>query len=299
MPSMASMAKPGANAAGNADDDAPLELAPITPGPSEHGAGGGNRGAAGEGGGGAGSGMKVCRVCEHPLAPTDMVCPKCDFATDALVGKKVRSIRDESAVTNVEMKCPNCGYDCRGLTKPRCPECGERVTFAQLKREAKARQSKKLEYKLYIVPAWMAGVGLFILIVMALALAGSNLFQGASQAQMLLGVGLLLAIVTSGTFLGYLFSVLVWAGEDLPLGVAAARVGALSVMLTVAIAAVLLVPVPGGLFAFALLTATIVLVSTGLQVKMMDRELSEAALISAIMAVWIVACWGAARTVLG
>lgn len=28
--------------------------------------------------------------------------------------------------------CPNCGYDLRGLTKDRCPECGEPFNFRQV-----------------------------------------------------------------------------------------------------------------------------------------------------------------------
>jgi hypothetical protein len=40
-----------------------------------------------------------------------------------------------SAVTEPELLCPLCEYNLRGLTEPRCPECGHRSTWEELRRD--------------------------------------------------------------------------------------------------------------------------------------------------------------------
>src|SRR4051812_30293929 len=38
---------------------------------------------------------------------------------------------DWSSITN-EVECPLCRYNLRGLTEPRCPECGLQFTWAEV-----------------------------------------------------------------------------------------------------------------------------------------------------------------------
>jgi hypothetical protein len=44
------------------------------------------------------------------------------------------------------LSCPICGYDLRGLTNPRCPECGTRFTWSELRDPAKKRHPYLFEH---------------------------------------------------------------------------------------------------------------------------------------------------------
>jgi hypothetical protein len=54
---------------------------------------------------------------------------------DSLLSVPSLSMDSTSTVTEPELLCPLCEYNLRGLTEPRCPECGHRSTWEELKRD--------------------------------------------------------------------------------------------------------------------------------------------------------------------
>ncbi len=61
-----------------------------------------------------------------PLAATIFVVGMAALPTCAIYGYlTVRYGPD--AIHDTELRCRKCGYNLRGLTEPRCPECGEAI----------------------------------------------------------------------------------------------------------------------------------------------------------------------------
>ncbi len=51
----------------------------------------------------------------------------------------------EGWTLSVPPVCPACGYNLTGLDEPRCPECGGRYTWKELRQQALERQSEMAE----------------------------------------------------------------------------------------------------------------------------------------------------------
>ena len=50
------------------------------------------------------------------------------------------------SATSGDVRCPLCDYDLRGLSEPRCPECGYRFTWAELSDPARKRHRYLFEH---------------------------------------------------------------------------------------------------------------------------------------------------------
>src|SRR4051812_18016461 len=43
----------------------------------------------------------------------------------------------QNAIETTELRCPLCDYNLRGLTEPRCPECGAKFDWDELRNPAR------------------------------------------------------------------------------------------------------------------------------------------------------------------
>jgi len=59
---------------------------------------------------------------------------------------------DGSAVSDTDVPCPKCSYNLRGLSVPRCPECGSRFEWDDLLTLAAGYNSGLFEYRFYQSP---------------------------------------------------------------------------------------------------------------------------------------------------
>src|SRR5256885_15735714 len=53
---------------------------------------------------------------------------------------------DASSTSHADLRCPLCESDLRGLTEPRCPECGYRFDWADLTDPSRRRHPYLFEH---------------------------------------------------------------------------------------------------------------------------------------------------------
>lgn len=90
--------------------------------------------------------------------------------------------------------CPSCGYDLRGLTQMRCPECGYRPTFREMEdaaKKASGEVSVQEEARAKLKIHFRAGtaVGLALLILHLLGLGGVAMIVGVFSGLFLIASG--------------------------------------------------------------------------------------------------------------
>lgn len=103
--------------------------------------------------------------------------------------------------------CSKCGYDLTGLTKSRCPECGERITKRGVKQRL-AEASAQSARREYLKPA------IVIAVCLPLWLLTVTLAQGRSEIPMWLGA---LGVRAGIGAIVYIVIGLAWMGFDAPM----------------------------------------------------------------------------------
>ncbi len=114
-------------------------------------------------------------------------------------------------------RCPECGYDLRGLKKPQCPECGLLLTRSVLRRMHDEKIARETVRSAYLRPA-------IIFAVFAALLGGTLIYRYGSD-----GLLALLAGIPGGTIaatITYILCGFLFLGFDAPLRLVVVQIAA-------------------------------------------------------------------------
>lgn len=141
---------------------------------------------------------------ELSLAPPDVTATKAGGRT---VFGKVPKL--------APIKCQNCGYDMKGLTDMKCPECGAKVKPPRTRDEHLEQQSREIARQTYVTPLIMAGVGVVGTII-------GHALWGASAVEWVGSFVVWLLMVPFG-LLGFWVASLIFMEYDAPWHITAIR----------------------------------------------------------------------------
>jgi hypothetical protein len=113
------------------------------------------------------------------------------------------------------VKCQNCGYDMKGLTVMKCPECGAKVKPPRTRDEHLEQQSREIARQTYLTPLIMAGVGVVGTII-------AHAAWQASTAEWVVSFVAWLIMVPFG-LLGFWVASLIFMEYDAPWHITAIR----------------------------------------------------------------------------
>ncbi len=151
--------------------------------------------------------LKVCPACGKARDKDSVVCVNCGF--DDRAGFQRGTGVGASARKGGVTVCPGCGYDLKGLKKPRCPECGKVLSLVS-DREDREAESKAIARKAYLRPVLM-----FVIGITGLLILGAVRGQGGSD--MIVRLLLTYAIGVPIGLLVYVLCCLIWIGFNAPL----------------------------------------------------------------------------------
>ena len=188
------------------------------------------------------------------MAPDAKVCANCGY--DERAGFQAGRGVGATATRGGILKCPNCGYDFKGLRTNRCPECGlvaSRVAATDKEREAEERRFMRVQIGIPLA----AGVMGLIAWAVTLSIHEPDWANAILRLEAMLAAGAGL----------YWLLVIWWLGADVPPGVLALRIGAAMIWGQVAMAVVaslhitlfFLLFIPIGILSLANLVSLLVL----------------------------------------
>jgi predicted Zn-ribbon and HTH transcriptional regulator len=126
--------------ADNADDASAIPLASDTPSP--------------------------CPKCKATMPAGAVLCVACGHGSERFVSSPPpdpeRLTRPSRLRFTVPAKCPHCSYDLKGIKSERCPECGELITPAALRRFQNEKARKEVYIRSYAIPAVLLLIGLAV-----------------------------------------------------------------------------------------------------------------------------------------
>lgn len=180
------------------------------------------------------------------------------------------------AVAPETNQCPRCGYDVRGLRRPRCPECGTVLTRGELRRIRNEQAVRESLRHAYLRPVLIAAVSAFIL-------GGILVFRYGAAGLPGLVVGL--SAGTLAAMVVYLLCGLLFLGFDPPLRLVALQLAA--VVAGTSLAYAVFGWFPSMLLAYGIPGFICVLMMHG----ELDLEIQDAALAGAPTALAIFGAW--------
>lgn len=151
--------------------------------------------------------LKVCPACGKARDKDSVVCVNCGF--DDRAGFQRGTGVGASARKGGATACPGCGYDLKGLKKPRCPECGKVLPLAT-DREDRDAESKSIARKAYLRPVLMFVIGITGLLILGAV-------RGQGGPDMIVRLLLTYAIGVPIGLLVYVLCCLIWIGFNAPL----------------------------------------------------------------------------------
>lgn len=221
------------------------------------------------------SSMRPCMGCGMPMQPGAVICVACGVhqATGQAAGLIVSG---EPQSGKPVRACRKCGYDLAGLKTPKCPECGtmnyRRKRGLDLDREAAAKAYKWDYYKPLIVLGACGAIEAAILL--------SN-YRGMELLEATL---IVLARVPVGVA-AYFACAFAWLGFDSTLKLTLVKL--LGVFAAVSLATTICLLIPFGFYRLSISF----FVQVWMLSEMMDMEYSDAAFVSAITSVAMVAAY--------
>lgn len=214
-----------------------------------------------------------CRNCGAPLAESAVLCVSCGF------NKKLGRTARESDVAAAlpppsplatqrgrRTKCGKCGYDLRGTTGPKCPECGASA-MAPTREEKNRENSEAVRRDTYIKPLVYFAVGFGIVSLIQLLSGGIDdlLFYAVGYAiQVPIGVAV------------YWVCCLIWIGFDAPVHVTALRLAGIYALVDLASAIFSFVPIP------IIGWVAPLLIYVGLLMDLLELDLQDAVIVALI-----------------
>lgn len=170
---------------------------------------------------------KACPSCGRRMSDDASVCANCGFnekeglkpAASAGAKPDNQAPGKSKGRTSVPIPCPSCGYDIRGLTQPKCPECGEVITDSALKRQARKKADSRALMWAYLTP--------LIITLLGLAAGALVAFRTAEEPEeALIRFGMFYGIRVAVAFLVYCACASFWVGFASSLHLTALQVAA-------------------------------------------------------------------------
>lgn len=228
------------------------------------------------------SNVKPCAGCGRPMQPGAVICVACGLnqVTGQSAGLTLLGAEDgQGAAAGASSRpvrvCSKCGYDLTGLKTPRCPECGTvsvKKRGIDLDREA-AEKAYKWEY---IKPLIILGV--------CGAIETAILFHNYRGMALLEATVIVLARVPVG-IVAYLACAFAWLGFENTFKLTIVKL--LGVFAAVSLATTVSLLIPFGFYRLSLsFFAQVWMLS-----DLMDMEYSDAAFVSAITSVVMIAAY--------
>lgn len=150
--------------------------------------------------------LKVCAACGKARDKESVVCVNCGF--DERAGFQRGTGVGASPRKGGKTTCPSCGYDLKGLKKPKCPECGKVMPLVT-EREEREAESQAIARKAWIKPLVLLGIGLAGLCIVGTQ-RGPGGVEGVATELVEFAVGFPVAAIV------YVICGFIWVGFDAP-----------------------------------------------------------------------------------
>lgn len=217
--------------------------------------------------------VSPCRNCGAPLAASAVLCVSCGF--NRQLGRTAREGDVAAALPppgpnaprrGRRIKCGQCGYDLRGITGMKCPECGASA-LAPTRQEKDRETSAAVAREAYLKP----------LIYFAVGFGAVSLIQLFSQGPMhaaayALGYAIQLPIGVAVFWV----CCLVWIGFDAPIHLTALRLAGIYALVDLADVIFTFVPIPLVGWAVPLF------IYIGLLMDLLEMDLQDAVIVALI-----------------
>ncbi len=232
--------------------------------------------------------MVGCPNCARPLASDAVICMGCGF--NRATGRNVTTAMGEGAAPGepsagrgrggragkaAGRKCKSCGYDLRGLSTAKCPECGT-VNVKPTRQERDREDAARVRRNAWLHPIIMIVVGLTVISIMVGAAHGSAAVAGQLVA---FGISVVLGLLV------YLFCSVLWIGFDEPIPLTALRLTGVYALADIGYTAIGLLPIQVGIFmGFGFWTAATVIYVLLLS-HIMELDLVDAIIVAIVTTV--------------
>ncbi|MGD9690736.1 MAG: hypothetical protein AB7K52_14700 [Phycisphaerales bacterium] len=244
-------------------DDTPYELEPIeaaAPAPAVPTRSGARRAES--------TRAEPCPACSTRMPAGSIICINCGF--DRRKGFQKGTGAGASRRHGGEVACPGCGYDLRGLTTPKCPECGEVISPEGIRRKRRERDDRRLYIKAYASPIFLLVFGGGIAVWRALALGAS-----LEMLAIMFAIELVLSLAIYAMFAFW------WIGFASSLHLSALQLAACLACMEAArmTASGVLQGIPIGIMGTIVVYGFIMFATALLMAKVMDMDMEEASIV--------------------
>lgn len=230
----------------------------------------------------AGDAPSECPKCKAKMSEGAVLCVACGHGAERFIpatpAEPERLSRPSRMRFAVPAKCPRCSYDLKGVKSERCPECGELITPAAMRRLYSERARREVYVKSYVIPAALLFIGLAVWVpvyVMQFGVEVLPFMIGIRVAGLILGLA------------AYFFACLIWMGFDAPWHLTTLRLLGIQ-NFAMAVNTVLMSMGLGLVVGWA----AWVVVTYGLLISLMDMDASDAAIYTAMVIVINVIIFG-------
>ncbi|MCE2967425.1 MAG: hypothetical protein ACK5WB_04645 [Phycisphaerales bacterium] len=214
----------------------------------------------------AGDAPSECPKCKAKMSEGAVLCVACGHGAERFIpatpAEPERLSRPSRMRFAVPAKCPRCSYDLKGVKSERCPECGELITPAAMRRLYSERARREVYVKSYVIPAALLFVGLAVWVPVYAMEHGA----GDVVAEI---IGRIVAVALG--LLAYFICGILWLGFDAPWHLTALRLLGIQNFGMGLVAGLDLMGVPGLLSLVAWVLVTYVLL-----MSLMDMESQDA-----------------------
>ncbi|MBX3404975.1 MAG: hypothetical protein KF699_16305 [Phycisphaeraceae bacterium] len=182
-----------------------------------------------------------CRNCGRPLPESAALCVSCGF--NRKLGRVMRDNDVAAALTpppptaqplGRRIKCGQCGYDLRGITGMKCPECGASA-LAPTRREKDKENSVAVAREAYIKPLIYFAVGFGVVSLI-------QLFSNSPMHAVAYAIGYAIQVPIGVAV--FWVCCLVWIGFDAPIHLTALRLAGIYALVDLADVIFKFVPIP-------------------------------------------------------
>jgi hypothetical protein len=211
----------------------------------------------------------LCPSCRSSIPYGAMVCVQCGFHVASGKQFKTRAgdhLPEDPTIPDrapARAKCPKCGYDLKGLKKPRCPECGTAVLPKDPKEKARDLSRETARWA-YLKPLIQFAVG-FAISMTVLAARG--------HPEGIPAFAISYAIQVPIGCIAFFLCCLLWMGFDAPMHLTALRLAGVYALVDAATLVLGFLPVP------LVPVLLILFLYVGLMAESLDLEIVDAVIV--------------------
>jgi Double zinc ribbon len=203
----------------------------------------------------------TCPSCQSSVPHGAALCVQCGYNLATGTRAATRKGTDDDDLPDrapPRKKCPKCGYDLKGLKKPRCPECGTVITPRD-REEIRKQTSKDIARWAYLKPVIQFVIGAAII---------AGVCIGVGHPEMMITYAIKYAVFVPVGVLAFFLMCLLMIGFDAPMHLTALRLAGIYAVTDATGAVLSFLPIAGGLITLV--------VYIGLLMESLDMELGEA-----------------------